>query len=221
MSGEAGPRYDGDDLAVAIRMKHDGGRLYMLAEVRDDLIYGVDTPAWAPTAAPGRARPYWDSRGAGEDWGWWGDSVELGICANMDGGYERFPFTGPADADRPGECWKVQGNASYGRLMTGPVLAGWAEAGHMRCVIRRTAAGYRQEWSIAFDPCLATGPRAFYEPGRSGAMGFGLLVLDLDRRADGAGHWSNIHHQAVYWKPTDAGKKARANWARLVLEPVR
>ena len=104
-----------------------------------------------------RKKPYWRTRGRGEDWGWWGDSVEIAICADMADDHKRFPFTGPIDADRPGAGWKIQCNASYNRLMTGPALADWAEAGHVRCQIRRRPNGYVQEWSIALNPCLATG----------------------------------------------------------------
>lgn len=209
-------RYVGDDLGVTLKMKHDGQRLYLLAEVTDNLIYGIDTPRWPPTAARDRAAPYWDTPGAGQDWGWWGDCVEVGICANLSGDYHTLPYTGPVDPARPGECWKVQGNVSYDRLMAG-VGSTWVEAGHLRCAIRRTPTGYVQEWSIAFDPCLATGGGSHYTPGQSPPMGLQLLVLDLDRQADGQGHWSNIHHQAVWSYTGRAGKKQRPNWARLIL----
>lgn len=212
-------RYGRDDLSAQIRMKHAGQRLYLLAVVRDDRVYGVDTPMWPPTAASDRPEPYWDTPGDSQDWGWWGDSVEVGICANMAGDYDTLPYTGPVDAAKPGECWKIQGNVSYDRLMAG-ALEPWAEAGHLRCAIRRTESGYVQEWSVALTPCLATGDGKHYRPGQSAPMGLQLMVLDLDRREDGAGHWSNIHHQAVWSYTGRAGKKQRPNWAKLVLLPA-
>lgn len=219
MADQVRPEYPPDDLACRIRVKHDGERFYMLCEVRDDVLYNVDTDQWAPTDGGDRTPPYWHSPGDAEDWGWWGDCVELAVCANMSGDYEQFPYTGPVDPARAGECWKVQGNASYGKLMVGDVLEAWAESGAMQCAVRRTDDGYVTEWSVAFDPCFATGEGAFYRPGESAPMGLQLIVLDVDRRQDGEGHWSNIHHQAV-WSYRDAGgKKQRGNWGRLILLP--
>ena len=49
IEGRAEPEYDPTEFAAEIRMKHDGQRLYILAKVRDDTIYAIDTPEWAPS----------------------------------------------------------------------------------------------------------------------------------------------------------------------------
>ena len=119
--------YDAADLGCAVRMKHDGSRLYILCEITDDLLYNLDTEEWVPDKFKDWPKPYWKSPAGQEDWGYWGDCFEVGLCANMKGDYKSFPVTGPADPKKPAECWKVQGNISYGRVMGGPALQDWVE----------------------------------------------------------------------------------------------
>ncbi len=218
--------YDRNDLDVAIRVKHDGRTLYMLAIVRDDRIYAIDTPEWQPPAGRDREPPYWKTapgtRGmfGGAHWGWWGDCVEIAIVANMDADIPMLPTCGAHDPLNPGHAWKIQGNMSYARLMTDEHLAGWVRDGHIRWQGRLTQAprGYVQEWAIDLDPCLDTGEGP-YRPGESAPMGFQLLVMDLDEKEDGDG-WSNIRHQAVWSYPSGRGdKRLRENWGRLILLP--
>lgn len=220
MAEEADPQYGAEDLACEVRMKHDGDKLYVLVIVVDDVIYNVDTEEWSPTDAPGRSSPYWDSDSGRQDWGWWGDSFELAICANMDGECDHFPFTGPCDPEKPGEAWKIQGNASYSRLMVGEELEEWKDNERVEWDMELTEdpRGYVQEWSIALNPCLDTGQGDYYQPGSEREMGLQIMILDNDRRKDGEGNWSSIHHQAVWSYAGSGSKKDRENWGRLILE---
>ena len=222
MAQQLNVTYDPADLACAIRMKHDGARLYILCEITDDLIYNHDTEEWAPDAYKGRTKPYWKSPAGKEDWGYWGDCFEVGLCAHMEGDYKSFPVTGPADPQKPGECWKVQGNISYGRIMGGDVLQTWIEKGAMRCAMKRLAKGqgYVLEWAIARDPCLAAGDGKFHEPGKSPAMGLQLLLIDVDTPEAAKGKLNPlISHQGVWPYCGTGPKKGRVNWARLHLLP--
>ena len=54
MAQQLNVTYDPADLACAVRMKHDGRRLYVLGEVTDDLLYNLDTEEWAPQPEPPR-----------------------------------------------------------------------------------------------------------------------------------------------------------------------
>jgi hypothetical protein len=222
MSQKLDVKYDPADLACAVRMKHDGARLYILCEITDDLIYKLDTQEWAPDKYKDRPKPFWKSPAGQEDWGYWGDCLEVGICANMKGDYKSFPVTGPQDKDKPAECWKVQGNISYGRVMAGEVLQDWVDKGHMQCAMKRLekGKGYVLEWSIAFNPCLSVGDGKFYEPGKSEPMGMQLIVVDVDTPEAGAGHIHPlINHQGVWPYCGKGAKKARVNWAKLHLLP--
>ncbi len=220
MAGKSNISYKPKDLACTLKLKHDGKRLYLLGQITDDLLYKLDTPEWAP-AAGNRAKPYWQSPAGQADWGWWGDCFELAICANLEGGFAHFPFTGPGDPQRPGECWKIQGNISYNRVMAGKVMQPWVAAKYIQCAMKPVTKprGYILEWSIALNPCLATGGGKFYTPGKSAPMGLQLMLIDLDEHQSGQGHWSNIHHQAVWSYSGAGGKKERRNWGRLVLDP--
>jgi len=217
-------RYAAEDLACRIRLGHDGVALYLLAEVRDDRIYAVDTPEWQPTSGRDRRSPYWrtpeGTRSGYRDqhWGWWGDCVELALSADPDGGFEEFPYTGCVDPERPGACWKFQANASYRRLMTGRTCDGWRQRG-LRCAVRLgdEPRGYVTEWRVPFDPSLTTADGTPVDPAAGEPIGMQLIVLDCDREADGEGHWSNIRHQAVYSYSGEGGKKDRVNWATLIL----
>ncbi len=222
MSQQLNVTYDPADLACAIRMKHDGARLYVLCEITDDLLYNLDTEEWVPDSYKSRTKPYWKSPPGKEDWGYWGDCFETGICANMDGAYKSFAVTGPVDANKPGECWKVQGNISYGRVMTGEVLKDWVEKGAMRCAMKRLAKGrgYVLEWSIALNPCFAVGEGKFYEPGKSPAVGLQIMLLDVDTPEAAKGKLNPlINHQGVWPYCGKGPKKAKLNWAKLSLLP--
>ncbi|MFW5893872.1 MAG: hypothetical protein ACOCUY_01930 [Verrucomicrobiota bacterium] len=227
MSGNRDAVYDPTDLDVEIRMKHDGETLYILAIVRDNLIYAVDTDQWQPPAGKHREPPYWKTEpGSGDifggaHWGWWGDCVEVAIVANMDADIPKLPTCGAADPDAPGQAWKIQGNISYARIMTDQSMAGWVENDHIRWQgkLTKDPRGYIQEWAIDFDPVLDTGGQP-YSPEDSDPMGFQLLVMDLDKKEAGEG-WSNIRHQAVWSYAADEGdKRLRENWGRLVLLPA-
>jgi hypothetical protein len=229
MAQQLNVTYDPKDLACSVRMKHDGKRLYVLCEVADDLLYNLDTEEWAPPPEPPkkgrkpkppRQKPYWKSPPGEEDWGWWGDCFEIGICANLNGDYAGFPVTGPSDPNKPGECWKVQGNVSYGRVMGGEALRPWTDKGAMQCAMKRRGNGYVQEWAIAFDPCLAVGDGRPYQPGQSPAMGLQFLIIDADTPGAAAGSLNKlIHHQGVWPYCGKGPKKGRVNWARLRLLP--
>jgi hypothetical protein len=214
-------KYDPADLGCAIRMKHDGARLYILCEITDDALYNLDTEEWAPDKFKDRPKPYWKSPAGQEDWGYWGDCFEVGICANMKGDYKSFPVTGPVDPKKPGECWKVQGNISYGRVMAGEVLKDWVEKGHMQCAMKRLekGKGYVLEWAIAFNPCLAVAEGKFHEPGKSEPLGMQLILVDVDTPEVSKSHLHPlIHHQGVWPYCGKGPKKSRVNWARVCLE---
>ena len=232
MSQRTNVTYDAADLGCAVRMKHDGSHLYVLCEISDDLLYNLDTDEWAPapgeprkgrTPEPPRQKPYWKSPEGKEDWGYWGDCFEIGICANTNGGYRSFPVTGPADTNRFAECWKVQGNISYGRIMAGSLLQKWVDDGAMKCAMKHEAKkGYVLEWSIAFNPCFAVGDGQYYEPGKSPAMGMQLFLLDADTPESAAASLNKlIHHQGVWPYCGTGSKKSRVNWARLVLKGTK
>jgi hypothetical protein len=214
-------KYDPADLACAIRMKHDGARLYILCEITDDVIYKLDTEEWVPDKHKDRPKPCWKSPAGQEDWGYWGDCFEVGICASMNGPYKSFPVTGPVDAQKPGECWKVQGNISYGRVMAGEVLKDLVEKGHMQCAMKRLekGKGYVLEWAIAFNPCMAVGDGKFYEPGKSEPLGMQMIIVDVDTPEASQGHLHPlINHQGVWPYCGKGPKKAKVNWARVSLE---
>ncbi|MGD0897034.1 MAG: hypothetical protein ABR915_04300 [Thermoguttaceae bacterium] len=217
-------KYDPADLACTVRMKHDGVRLYVLCEIVDDILYNLDTEEWIPEKYKDRQKPCWKSPAGQEDWGYWGDCFEIGICANMKGDYKSFPVTGPVDPSKPGECWKVQGNISYGRVMTGDVLKEWVDNGFMKCAMKRLekGKGYVLEWSITLNPCLAVGEGRYYEPGKSEPLGLQLTIVDVDTPEAGAGHpHPLIHHQGIWPYCGKGPKKARVNWARLYLDPPK
>lgn len=65
------PVRDANDLAFTVWVKHDGRRLYFAFRVRDDVLYGIDTPRWLP---PNNAKAHELSR---EGWPWFGDEVEI------------------------------------------------------------------------------------------------------------------------------------------------
>lgn len=213
--------YAAADLGVVIRMKHDGTRLYILTEVTDDILYNLDTPEWVPANITNRGKPIWKSPPGQEDWGYWGDCFEVGLCANFNGPYKILPITGPSDPAKPGECWKVQGNISYGRIMGGDKLQEWVDSKAMQCAMKRRAKGqgYIEEWAIAFAPCLATGEGKYHQPGSKDPIGMQLNIVDIDAPEATKDHPNRLlHHQGIWPYNGRGPKKARVNWARLFLD---
>lgn len=213
--------YPAADLGCAIHIKHDAKHLYVLAEVTDDLIYKLDSEEWIPGKFADRGRPAWKSPPGQEDWGYWGDCFEIGLCANIAGPYKFLPITGASDPAKPGECWKIQGNISYGRIMAGDAMQPWVASGALRCAMQRREdpKGYVQEWAIALDPCLTVGDGTCVRPGAEQPIGMQLILVDVDTPESASGHLHPlINHQGVWPYNGRGPKKSRVNWAKLFLE---
>ncbi len=70
------PTYDDRDLSLRGWVKHDGKRLYFAFEIRDDVLYGIDTGRWLPEENP---KVHDLTR---EGFPWFGDEMELLIDAS-------------------------------------------------------------------------------------------------------------------------------------------
>ena len=190
------------DLALRGWVKHDSNWLYFAFEVKDDTLYGIDTPRWLPPENPNAHEL---SR---EGFPWFGDEMEILINA---------PNTWKGDEDSAGDgsSWQMVCNLTKSRLGgigQGGLLEGeprsdakawatyqrWITEGSQRAVAKplKGGKGYVIEWAIGFNPCLEIAPGVFYSTERGEVtVGLNLAVGDLDRPENGAGNFGRFHHE--------------------------
>lgn len=196
------PVTDPADLSFTIWTKHDGDRLFFAFLVRDDKLYGIDTPRWLP---PNNPKAHELTR---EGWPWFGDEVELLIHAGP-------KWAGDEQAAGSGFSWQMVANLTKSRLGgvgRGGLLEGeprsraeawatyrkWIETGAMRAAARPLEGGhgYVIEWAVRFNPCLEVEAGKFYDISMGDrAMGLNIAVGDLDEPERGAGNFGNFHHE--------------------------
>ncbi len=196
------PVTDPEDLSFTIWTKHDGERLYFAFLVRDDVLYGIDTPRWLP---PNNPKAHELTR---EGWPWFGDEVELLIHAGA-------RWQGDEEAAGNGHSWQMVANLTKSRLGgigRGGLLEGeprsraeawetyqrWILSGAMKAAARplEGGKGYVIEWAARFDPCLEFEPGRFYSVSTGDrALGLNIAVGDLDEPERGAGNFGNFHHE--------------------------
>jgi len=193
---------DPRDLSLKGYVKHDATRLYFAFDVTDDLLYGIDTPRWLP---PNNARAHDLTR---EGFPWFGDEVEVLInAANT--------WKGNQNSEGSGASWQMvcnltksrQGGVGAGGLLEGEPRSNpsawdtyqkWILSGAQQCVAKPKPGGkgYIIEWAINFNPCLEISPGVFYSPALGDrAMGFNILIGDLDRADQGSDNPYNFHHE--------------------------
>lgn len=191
-----------DDLSFTVWTSHDDARLYFAFLVRDDVLYGIDTPRWLPAANP-RAH---ELTPAG--WPWFGDEVELLIHAGP-------RWKADESAAGNGFSWQMVANLTKSRpggIGRGGLLEGeprsrpaawavyreWIETGAMHAAARPLIGGkgYVIEWAVKFDPCLEVAPGVFYSTAMGDRpVGLNIAVGDLDEQAAGAGNFGDFHHE--------------------------
>lgn len=201
------PTYDDHDLSLRGWVKHDGKRLYFAFEVRDDVLYGIDTERWLPEENP---KAHELTR---EGFPWFGDEMELLINASN-------KWTGNEGAAGNGASWQMVCNLTKSRLHgagvgKGGILEGeprraeqawntyrkWIETRAMEAVAR-VADGkskprrYVIEWAVNFDPCLEVEPGKFYSTALGDRpMGLNIALGDLDEKERGKGNFGHFHHE--------------------------
>jgi SSS family solute:Na+ symporter len=215
------PVRDPLDLNFTVWTKHDGGHLYFAFLVRDDVLYGIDTPRWLP---PNNAKAHDLTP---EGWPWFGDEVELLIHAGP-------PWKGDEQAAGDGFSWQMVANLTKSRLGgvgRGGLLEGeprskpqawatyrkWIESGAMRAAARTLEGGqgYVIEWAVRFDPCLEIEPGRFYSPSSGDrSVGLNIAIGDLDEPERGAGNFGNFHHEEWFAGAKNLRTQLRY-WGRL------
>jgi SSS family solute:Na+ symporter len=201
------PTYDHRDLSLRGWVKHDGKRLYFAFEIRDDVLYGIDTERWLPDENP---KAHELTR---EGFPWFGDEMEILINASN-------KWTGNEGAAGNGSSWQMVCNLTKSRLHgvgkgKGGLLEGeprrdeaawntyqkWILTGAMHAAAK-VADGkskprrYVIEWAIDFDPCLEVEPGRFYSTEMGDrAMGLNIALGDLDEKERGKGNFGNFHHE--------------------------
>ena len=199
------PTYDDNDLSLRGWVKHDGKRLYFAFEVRDDVLYGIDTERWLPAENP---KAHELTR---EGFPWFGDEMEI----LMDPANK---WTANEGAKGDGSSWQMVANLTKSRLGgvgKGGILEGeprrseeawntyqkWIETRAMEAVAR-IADGkskprrYVIEWAVNFDPCLEVEPGKFYSTALGDrAMGLNIALGDLDQQERGKGNFGHFHHE--------------------------
>ena len=199
------PTYDDRDLSLRGWVKHDGRRLYFAFEVRDDVLYGIDTVRWLPEQNP---KAHELTR---EGFPWFGDEMELLVNATN-------KWQGDESSAGNGASWQMVCNLTKSRLGgvgKGGILEGeprrseaawntyqkWIESRAMEAVAR-VADGkskprrYVIEWATNFDPCLEVEPGKFYSTTLGDrAMGLNIALGDLDEKERGEGNFGHFHHE--------------------------
>jgi len=201
------PTYDDRDLSLRGWVKHDGKRLYFAFEIRDDVLYGIDTERWLPEENP---KAHELTR---EGFPWFGDEMELLIDASN-------RWTANESVAGNGASWQMVANLTKSRLGgvgsgKGGLLEGeprrleaawntyqkWIETRAMEAVARvadrkSRPRRYVIEWAVNFDPCLEVEPGKFYSPSLGDrAMGLNIALGDLDEKERGQGNFGHFHHE--------------------------
>ncbi len=215
------PVRDAKDLSYTVWVKHDGRRLYFAFRVKDDVLYGIDTPRWLP---PNNAKAHELTR---EGWPWFGDEVEILLDS-------RRQWKGKEMAAGNGGSWQMVCNLTKSRLGgvgKGGLMEGeprskpeawatyqeWIQTGAMEAAVRPLPAGhgYEMEWAISFDPCLEIAPGQFYSTALGDrAFGMNLAVGDLDEPEKGRGNFGLFHHEE-WWAGAKGTPTQLKSWGTL------
>lgn len=210
-----------NDLSFTVWIKHDKQRLYFAFRVKDDVLYGLDTPRWLP---PNNAKAHELTR---EGWPWFGDEVEILLDS-------RRKATGDAGAAGDGGSWQMVCNLTKSRLGgvgKGGLLEGeprtkpeawatyqkWIQTGAMEAAVRPLPEGhgYEMEWAISFKPCLEIEPGRFYDTTMGDrAFGLNLAIGDLDEPEKGQGNFGLFHHEE-WWAGTKGMPTQLRSWGKL------
>lgn len=221
------PTTDDRDLALQGWVKHDGVNLYFAFLVRDDVLYGIDTPRWLPDENP---KAHELTR---EGFPWFGDEIEILINSRPTG---EEPDRLNAAGD--GSSWQMVCNLTKSRLGgvgVGGLLEGeprsdpkawetyqkWILSGAMKAAAKPLPdrKGYVIEWMIRPDPCLEVKPGVFWSPALGATrLGLNLAVGDLDEKEKGKGNFGNFHHED-WWSGDPKNRTWLNNFGSLILEP--
>ncbi len=215
------PTKSNDDLSLRGWVKYDDHKLWFAFEVKDDVLYGIDTERWLPekNLQAHELTP--------QGWPWFGDEMEILINAANS-------WQDDENARGNGHSWQMVCNLTKSRLGgigRGGLIEGeprvkaeawstyqkWIESGAMQAVAKpmKGGKGYVIEWSIAFAPCLEIAPGKFFTPSdQEVVMGLNLAVGDLDEKAKGEGNFGNFLHED--WFAGEKNKRTNVcQWGRL------
>ncbi|MEQ1748429.1 MAG: hypothetical protein ABL974_03335 [Prosthecobacter sp.] len=219
------PTKSNDDLSLRGWVKYDDQRLWFAFEVKDDVLYGIDTERWLPE------KNLQAHELTTQGWPWFGDEMEILINAANS-------WQGDENARGNGHSWQMVCNLTKSRLGgigQGGLIEGeprvkaeawstyqkWIESGAMQAVAKPkpSGKGYVIEWSIAFEPCLEIAPGKFFTPSdQEVLMGLNLAVGDLDEKAKGEGNFGNFLHED--WFAGEKNKRTHVRqWGRLRMLP--
>jgi len=196
------PVRDPKDLSFRVWIKHAEGRLFVAWRVRDDILYGIDTPRWLPKE--NELAHELSRRG----YPWFGDGVELLIHAGP-------KWTGDEQAAGNGFSWQMVASLTKSRLGgigKGGLLEGeprskleawntyqrWINERAMEAAAAPLpgGGGYVIEWAVRFRPGLELDPGVFYDTALGDRpFGLNIAVADIDTPEAGAGSFGNFHHE--------------------------
>jgi hypothetical protein len=212
------PATDSNDYSIKGWAKHDGENLYFAFDVKDDVLYGIDTPRWLPD------ENHKANELTREGFPWFGDGIELLINAS-----NAWSKQDGQNNSGDGSSWQMVCNATKSRLGGighGGLLEGeerssesawntyqeWIKSGAMKAAvkIKDNGKGFYIEWMIKAKPCLEVKPGFYWNPDMGTVkMGFNIGAQDLDEKDKGAGNWGNFHHEE-WW----AGEKDKRTWLK-------
>lgn len=221
------PRGD-KDLLIEGWAKHDGTNLFFAFRIKDDVLYGIDTPKWLPKDNP-HAHEL-TPRG----FPWFGDAVELLINAS-----NRWEDSDRAKNKGNASCWQMVCNLTKSRLGgigTGGMLEGeersnpvawktyrsWILKGDMQAVAKPfpKGGGYVVEWMIHPRNTLHVACGCPWNPRKTARMGFNIAVQDLDEEHKGWRNPLSIHCEE-WWAGVRNLNTAPRQWGTLVIHPER
>jgi len=217
----------GRDLALRGWVKHDREALYFAFRIRDDVLYGIDTPRWLPQ----ENQKAHDLSPAG--FPWFGDEMELLLNATG-------AWAGDEGVEGTGAAWQMVCNLTKSRLGgigSGGLLEGeprtsqtawssyrkWILQGAQRAVAKPlpSGRGYVIEWAVRFNPCVEFAPGEFYTPEQGERrLGLNIAVGDLDSPESGAGQFGSFHHEQ-WWAGALHTRTQKNNFGTLTLMGLR
>ena len=219
------PTTDHADLSLRGWVKHDTERLWFAFQVRDDVLYGIDTERWLPEKNP-QAHELTQ-----QGWPWFGDEMEILLNPTNQ-------WRGDEVAAGDGTSWQMVCNLTKSRLHgvgKGGLIEGeprvkdsawqtyqqWIKSGAMQAIAKPfpQGKGYVIEWSIAFNPCLQTAVDSYYQAtDEATSMGLNIAVGDLDEKERGEGNFGNFHHED-WWAGHKNTRTQLKDWGTLILLP--
>lgn len=211
------------DLALRGWVEHDEAWLYFAFEIRDDVLYSIDTERWLPKE---NAKAHELSR---KGFPWFGDEMELLLNAPN-------TWRGDESADGDSASWQMVCNLTKSRLGgvgVGGLLEGeprtsesawstyqrWIKEGAQKAVAKARAdrKGYVIEWAVRFDRCVELAPNKFYSPDLGEVVvGLNIAVGDLDTPEKGQGQFGNFHHEQ-WWAGAKHTRTQKNNFGVLRL----